>query len=228
MFQSALKNAASSARRAKATGVPEMRASNCCEFVRANFKIYHTLPRVEMSSERNVGEKSMTNRRRDFHSVSSRYSGKMTDILVSSIDMYKTDLRAFGDSAFLINDTLVRQSVILLPQSFYLWDVKTFKDVTIDSLSLFAILHPTIEVLLLGCGKTAPQLCPQIRKHFQSKGILVEVGTTSHAASTFNILNQEGRNVAAALLTLEIPKRHDVENFDSAQFEEQAPGTTAR
>ena len=37
---------------------------------------------------------------------------------------------------------------------------------------------------------------------FKQHGIIVEILTTVNAASTFNVLNSEGRNVAAALLTL--------------------------
>jgi NADH dehydrogenase [ubiquinone] 1 alpha subcomplex assembly factor 3 len=189
--------------------------ANRCTFVRSCSQSYHT-SRVDLSSKRNFDARGISSRRREFHSGASRYDGKMTDIIGN--DEFKTELRAFGDSAFLVNDTVVRQSVILLPNSFYLWNVKTFEDITIESLSMFPILHPTIEILLLGCGKKTPFLPLEIRKHFQSKGIVIELSTTSYAASTFNILNQEGRNVAAAMITLEVPKRIEVAPFDYKQL----------
>jgi uncharacterized protein len=46
------------------------------------------------------------------------------------------------------------------------------------------------------------QLPASLLEYFKSKGISVEACTTPHAAGSFNILNAEGRNVVAALLTL--------------------------
>jgi NADH dehydrogenase [ubiquinone] 1 alpha subcomplex assembly factor 3 len=43
----------------------------------------------------------------------------------------------------------------------------------------------------------------EIYDYFRSRGIVIEATSTANAASTFNILNAEGRNVAAALLTAE-------------------------
>ena len=46
------------------------------------------------------------------------------------------------------------------------------------------------------------RISPEIVQYFKSKGIYVEATTSNSAASTFNILNAEERNVAAALLTM--------------------------
>eukprot|EP01038_Epipyxis_sp_PR26KG_P005351 gene5351-7423_t len=108
-----------------------------------------------------------------------------------------------GDKAFFINNILARQSVILLPESFYLWKVSKFEDITIDSLSLFTLITPTIEVLFIGCGEKMPRLLPkEIHSHFKSLGIVIEATNSVNAITTFNVLNSEGRNVAAAVLTL--------------------------
>jgi len=56
--------------------------------------------------------------------------------------------------------------------------------------------------LFIGCGEVLDQQFPaEIVKHFREKGIVIEASNSVSAASTFNILNGEGRNVAAALLT---------------------------
>ena len=114
------------------------------------------------------------------------------------------NITEFGDRAFQVNQTLIKQPILLLSKSVYKWKVKTFDDITIDSLSLFHLVYPTIEILFIGCGERMPrQLDPEITKFFKAKGIVVEVSSTVHAASTFNVLNSEGRSVGAALLTLE-------------------------
>ena len=115
----------------------------------------------------------------------------------------------------MVNDVLVRQSVILLPLSFMLWNVRTFDDITIESLALFPLMYPKLEAVFIGGGETLQrQLSPHIIKHMRSQGIVVEVTNTVSAASTFNILNQEGRNVAAAILT---NHPYDIINHDDAR-----------
>ena len=56
-------------------------------------------------------------------------------------------------------------------------------------------------LLDLGGENLTKQLPSNIINHMRSQGLVVEVTSTVSAASTFNILNQEGRNVAAAILT---------------------------
>lgn len=46
------------------------------------------------------------------------------------------------------------------------------------------------------------RISPEIVQYFKSRGIYVEATASNSAASTFNILNAEERNVAAALLTM--------------------------
>lgn len=111
---------------------------------------------------------------------------------------------SYGDHAFQVNNVLVRQSVIMLPNSFLLWNARSFEDITIKSLALFPLLYPTLEVLFIGCGENLPSpLSAEITTYFRKRGIVVEATSTMNAASTFNLLSAEGRNVAAALLTLQ-------------------------
>ena len=110
---------------------------------------------------------------------------------------------AFGDHCFQVNDILVRQSILLFKDHFLLWNANEFDDITIDSLNIFTVLYPTIEILLIGCGESQPkQIDSKIVQHFKSKGIVIEASNTSNAAATYNILISEERNVAAALLTM--------------------------
>jgi len=133
--------------------------------------------------------------------------GKGFDILADDVTTggkgQRTTVRAYGDTSFQINEALVNQSVILLPHSFLLWNAKTYQDITLDSLAVFASIHPTLEVLFIGCGENLPgRLAPEITNFFKSKGIIVEAQSSANAATTFNVLNSEGRNVACALLTV--------------------------
>ena len=65
-------------------------------------------------------------------------------------------------------------------------------------------MHPSLEILIIGLGEQ-PRLqsnSVEIKKYFRDHGIVVEMLGTLSAASTFNVLNSAGRNVAAALLTM--------------------------
>ena len=58
------------------------------------------------------------------------------------------------------------------------------------------------ELLVLGCGRELRPLPSDLVHGLAAKGISVEASDTCNAVATFNILNQEGRAVAAALLPL--------------------------
>ena len=116
----------------------------------------------------------------------------------------RIQVKGLGETSFKIDETMGPQSVILLPHSFLLWNAKTFEDINEKSLFLFPLMFPALEVLYVGCGEVQPDQLPiELTRLFRSKGIVLEATSTSNAASMFNVLNAEGRNVGAALLTLQ-------------------------
>ncbi|RYQ88122.1 hypothetical protein Ahy_B09g095521 isoform B [Arachis hypogaea] len=68
------------------------------------------------------------------------------------------------------------------------------------SLSLFQIIRPIPEILIIGCGRYIQPVHPELRQFVRSTGMKLEAVDSRNAASTYNILNEEGRIVAAALL----------------------------
>jgi uncharacterized protein len=117
-------------------------------------------------------------------------------------DGKNTSIIAYGETSFQIDNKLVRQSVILLPENFLLWDARTVDDITIESLLPLSILSPTLEVLFVGTGDKMHRLSESLKDHFRRRGIVIEESSTMNAASTYNLLIGEGRHVGAALLTL--------------------------
>jgi len=115
----------------------------------------------------------------------------------------RTFVTGYGDHAFQVNDCLVRDSVVLLPESYFIWKARTFEEITLDSLSVFTALFPTIEMVIIGCGERVPaMLDPKIVTEMRNKGIVVELMNSSSALTTFNVLNSEGRNVGAAIIPI--------------------------
>jgi uncharacterized protein len=145
-----------------------------------------------------------------------RFGGSMADILAAGPeDAMKPRIISYGDQAFQVNNVVVRQSVILLPNSFLMWNARSFEDISVKTLSVFAALYPTPEILFLGCGERLPRpISDEITKYFRGKGIVVEASSTSNAAATYNMLSAEGRNVVAALLTLQPVADNDALNDD--------------
>lgn len=119
-------------------------------------------------------------------------------------------------NGFVINNVVVRKPVLLLPKTFLIWNTKSFEDIDVRSLSLFTFLYPTLEVLIIGCGKESKKRLPrEVREFFQLRGIVVDQMDSMNAVQTFNVLISEGRNVGAAI----IPP-FDIANdeFNPAQF----------
>lgn len=144
--------------------------------------------------------------------------GKGFDI-TNEMSVERTRVTGYGDYAFSVNDVLIRNSVILLPSSYFLWNARQFSDITVHSLAVFPLLVPTIEVLLLGCGESLPhRISPEIIQYFKSKGIYVEATNSGSAASTFNVLNGEDRVVAAAILTLKPNLKQNDDGASSREF----------
>ncbi|KLO08459.1 hypothetical protein SCHPADRAFT_880544 [Schizopora paradoxa] len=67
---------------------------------------------------------------------------------------------------------------------------------------LFDVVIPKPEILLLGTGSTVSHPPPSIRSYLNSIGIQLDVFDTWNACTTYNLLAEEGRRVAAALLPL--------------------------
>nr|XP_021150282.1 NADH dehydrogenase [ubiquinone] 1 alpha subcomplex assembly factor 3 [Columba livia] len=78
--------------------------------------------------------------------------------------------------------------------------VGSYKDITHDSLSLFRLLEPRIEILVLGTGDRVERLPPAVLKQMRVCGIAVEVQDTPNACATFNFLTSEKRMAAAGLI----------------------------
>ncbi|KAF6775683.1 hypothetical protein AHF37_04510 [Paragonimus kellicotti] len=153
---------------------------------------------------------------------------------------------AYNQNGFLLNNGVrIIGPCAAFPRNAFCWNVgcfpsltfvttcpqvKDINDVNEDSLSLFFILEPRLDVLVIGKGETGVQvnnasIFDVCRKHKLS----VEVLPTQVAVGTFNFLNSEGRYVAAALIP---PRRMDV--YDHADREagrllsaEEAESTSA-
>lgn len=75
-------------------------------------------------------------------------------------------------------------------------------DIDDKSLSLFTVLEPKIDVLVIGIGdqSVTAELSKKLMLFMKRYDINVEVLPTEQACTTFNFLNNEGRMTAAAMI----------------------------
>ncbi|KAG8435960.1 hypothetical protein GDO86_007163 [Hymenochirus boettgeri] len=111
---------------------------------------------------------------------------------------------SYSSRGFIINGDRVVGPCAVIPRAILQWNVGSHKDINLESLSLFHLLFPRIEILVVGTGEKVERLDPNILKFMRQKGIAVEVQDTPNACATFNFLISERRITAAAL----IPPRH--------------------
>uniref|UniRef100_A0A8C5SH25 NADH dehydrogenase [ubiquinone] 1 alpha subcomplex assembly factor 3 n=1 Tax=Laticauda laticaudata TaxID=8630 RepID=A0A8C5SH25_LATLA len=106
----------------------------------------------------------------------------------------------YTNYGFSINGNTVVGPCAILPHAILQWNVGTYKDIIPDSLTLFCMLEPKIEIVVLGTGAKVERLDPDILKCLQQRGIAVEVQSTPNACATFNFLVSERRVTAAGLI----------------------------
>lgn len=106
----------------------------------------------------------------------------------------------YGDTGFDVNGVFHEGSIVCLSSLHLKWTPTTFQEITPESLSIFQLLRPAPDILLLGCGRRMQLIGKEVRDFLRSNGIKIEPIDSRNAVSTFNFLNEEGRLVAAALL----------------------------
>lgn len=110
-------------------------------------------------------------------------------------------IEAYSPLGFrLSNNIRIFGPCAIFPRSILHWNVTSVEDINEDSLSLFGLLEPKLDLLILGLGSSTANINMSVIQYLRSRKIGVEILPTEHACSTFNFLNAEHRCVAAALI----------------------------
>ncbi|KAG5042944.1 hypothetical protein AAZX31_03G088400 [Glycine max] len=120
--------------------------------------------------------------------------------LIDQVPEDQLRFQGYNDTGFTVNGVEYEGSLLCVGNLLMSWKPKKFSEITADSLSIFQIVRPIPEILIIGCGKNIQHVDPELRRFIRSTGIKLEAVDSRNAASTYNILNEEGRIVAAALL----------------------------
>lgn len=114
---------------------------------------------------------------------------------------YQAAIDAYGNEGFRFAGMSHRGSLLCLPSGMYAWDVTRSEDVDIDALAR-VLDQADLDVLLIGMGTDIAVLDPQVRSAFKDRGVIVEAVSTGSAVRTYNVLFNEQRAVAAALIAV--------------------------
>ncbi|XP_069795597.1 NADH dehydrogenase [ubiquinone] 1 alpha subcomplex assembly factor 3 [Narcine bancroftii] len=106
----------------------------------------------------------------------------------------------YSKYGFTINGNQVQGPCVVIPWALLQWNVGSYKDICEDSLALFYLLEPKIEILVLGMGDRVHRLDPKLLAFMKRKKVALEILDTPNACATFNFLLSERPHVAAALI----------------------------
>lgn len=109
---------------------------------------------------------------------------------------------AYGNMGFRFAGMGHRSSILCLPSGICGWHVVSAENLVVADFSKAIVEANTIEVMIVGTGKEPYPLPRELRAALKEAGLNAEVMTTAAAVSTFNILVEEGRQVAAALIAV--------------------------
>lgn len=106
---------------------------------------------------------------------------------------------AYGEGYVAVNNEKHEKNLILLPESIIPeWSTATVETLTEHDMQKLLALGT--EIVLLGTGKRLRFPQGALMRPFAPAGIGLEIMDLKAACRTYNILAEEGRKVAAALL----------------------------
>jgi uncharacterized protein len=110
---------------------------------------------------------------------------------------------SYGRGGFRFAGMSHRGSLLCLPSGIYAWQVTEPAGITMETLGPVLAEADRIGLLLIGTGPARWPLPVELLSAFASHKISAETSQTGQAANTYNILLDEGRKVAAALIAVD-------------------------
>lgn len=124
---------------------------------------------------------------------------------VSSRDPHfpgRAPIDGYGQGGFRFAGMSHRGSLLIVPSGIYAWPVTSAAEISEDALRLVFEEAESIDLLMIGSGRDPIALPPALRERFRALNVSVDVQPTGGAASSYNVLLDENRRVAAALVAV--------------------------
>ena len=115
----------------------------------------------------------------------------------------RVEIDAYGNGGFRFRDMSHKGSLLCLPAGVYGWPPVKPEDLQLADFDQVLESPDGIGFVLLGTGDTQVFPTGEIRRAFVEAGIGLEPMATGAAVRTYNVLLQEGRDVACALIAVD-------------------------
>jgi len=100
-------------------------------------------------------------------------------------------------------NTLIKGPIVVIDRVVFQWKIDDVKQISAASFSLFEMIYPKVDLIIVGTGDSCEYLSTDILDELRSRGIGVEVQDTPHACGTYNLLKgQRPKTVGAALIPI--------------------------
>ena len=111
-------------------------------------------------------------------------------------------IEAYGDGGFRVAGQRYRGSILVFLDRTLSWPVDEAAAITIASLDPVTAAAPPPDILLVGCGPEFQAPPADLRAGLRDLGVSLEWMDTGAACRTFNVLLDEDRPAAAALIAI--------------------------
>lgn len=115
----------------------------------------------------------------------------------------RAPIDSYGKGGFRFAGMSHRGSLLFLPSGIWAWPVTEPSALTPAAFAPVIAEAAEIGLLLIGTGGARWSLPAELMQLFAMHGISAETSQTGRAANTYNILLDEGRRVAAALIAVD-------------------------
>lgn len=114
----------------------------------------------------------------------------------------KPTITGYGDGKFRVSGEDYPFSILVFPDRVVQWTIAPNAPITLENLNVVLEEEGEIDLVLIGCGKNQSIIPAGVRNALKEVGIALEIMDTGAACRTFNVLQAEGRRVAAALVAV--------------------------
>jgi len=115
----------------------------------------------------------------------------------------RVPIEGYGKGGFSFGGMSHRGSLLCLPSGVWAWPAVSASDITEQSLEQVFAEAEAIGLFLLGAGQDRWIMPDALFDRFRALKINVETSRTGTAVSTYNILLEEGRRVAAGFIAVD-------------------------
>ena len=113
----------------------------------------------------------------------------------------RAPIDGYGAGGFGFAGMSHRGSILALPSGIYAWNPDPLA-LTIEDFALVLQEREAVDLLIIGMGPEMARPPKPVRDALAAAGVMFDPMATGHAVSTYNLLLEEKRRVAAALIAV--------------------------